>query len=182
MHLVIVPAVSTKKEKGEDRNSVAKEPAPEPECSFRPHITVAGKQRERRSLSELSAGDQRRREAKTAKLREQLLAKEMKDVSFAPRLHNSSDVQSRLRILKDPDKYLERVAKAKSMQESKFDQERRRRLEKEAEECTFQPKVKSAPEFVQRMAESYRLVRNLKEKENQSFDQSIEGNSRPEWR
>lgn len=167
---------------GIDTNAAAKEPAKEQECSFRPQITEAAKQRERRSLSELSAGDQRRREAKMDRLREQF-AKEMKDETFAPHFYNTVEgVQSRLRVLQDPDSYLERVAKARSIQATRCEQERKRLLAKEAAECTFKPQVKSAPQFVQRMAESYRLVRSLKEKENESLDQCSDSTSRPEWR
>jgi len=168
---------------GGESSGAHREPVPEPECSFRPRITAAAKQRERRSLSDLSVGDQRRREAKIARQRDELRAKEMKDVSFAPKIQQLDDVQSRLRVLQDPNSYLERLAKSKSSQNAKFEQERKKRLEKEAEEFTFKPKVNGqAPDFVQRMAESYRLVRDLKEKENQSFDQCTGSDSKPDWR
>lgn len=171
-------------QQGRSGDSDGKESAPEPECSFRPVITEAAKQRERRSLSELSTGDQRRREKKITAAREQQRAKEMKEVPFAPNINTGTDAQSRIRALKEPDSYVTRITKQMTLKKGRVEQERQRRLEKEVEECTFKPKVKASPDFVQRMAESYRLVREQKEKENQSLesDDCTDSGSRPEWR
>jgi len=125
---------------GSKRVISGRETGPEPECSFKPRITKAAKQRERRSLTEMSAGDQRRREAKVMKERERQRALEMKDVSFSPHILNSIDIESRIQVLKDPDHYVERVARSKTSRELKCEQERKLALKRRWRSAPSHPK------------------------------------------
>jgi len=158
-------------------------PWPDLECSFRPKITAAAQQRDRRSFSELSAGDHKRREAKLKRQREKKKETEMQSFSFTPQVNEFCGVQSRLRIQEDPDMYLQRVEKERTQQDKRREAEQRKIIEQEAAECTFKPDVNPAPNFVRRMAESYRLVRQLKEKEGRSEGDDGGGVAcRPDWR
>jgi hypothetical protein len=159
------------------------------ECTFKPVITKLAKDMELTSISVRTEGEMKRREAKAAKLREELREKEMQGVSFEPNLNTAdtlppelAQVPSSIQVLEKPDAYLKQLEKKRLNTEKAHEREKKRNLEKEMAECTFKPEVRSAPEFVQRMAETYRLVRNLKEKENYSHDGCLEDAVRPEWR
>jgi len=156
------------------------------ECTFWPKITPVGQKMGRRSLSELSAGDQRRREAKMARLREQFRQNEMKGLSSKPKVNTkynkNAGVNSRLRVLEDPDGYLLRQEENRKKKSARCEEELKGRIEEERKQCTFKPEVMGqCPVFVKRMAESYRIVKDLKEKENQAQENS-ESKLRPEWR
>ena len=84
-----------------------------------------------------------------------------------------SNVESRLKILAEPDTYVARLN-----QEATVMAERARRAASEAEaaelrECTFHPAVHSAPEYVSRIAKSMALARSVKPQHE---------TARPDWR
>merc|ERR1712146_440978 len=96
--------------------------------------------------------DQSRREKKVAQLREKQRAQEMEGVTFVPVINSTYEVNSSIHTLKEKGskEYITRITKNQSRQAARCEQERKKRLEKEVEECTFKPHVnKSAPEFVQ---------------------------------
>lgn len=147
----------------------------EQECTFRPKITEAAAQRDPRSLEDLSTGDQKRREAKLAKVREDLKKKDVS--SFAPKVNDFQGVGGRLRILDEPQTLLERITASHKAALLRRERDLRKSQDQELACCTFAPQVKSAPAFVHRMAESHRQARVLKEKENLAEAPR----QRPEW-
>mmetsp|Transcript_46833 Transcript_46833/g.111431 ORF Transcript_46833/g.111431 Transcript_46833/m.111431 type:complete len:665 (-) Transcript_46833:117-2111(-) len=148
------------------------------ECSFQPKINKTSAERAARSLQDLSSGDNKRKQAKIAKMRQRLDEKAMEGATFKPQLMKSQ-VPGRMRLLEDPDAYVERLEKERIKAARRRDEELRRRQEEEMRECCFKPEVKPAPAFVTRMAESYRMVQAVKEKEKEN---SGGNSSRPEWR
>jgi len=149
----------------------------DPECSFKPKINKISAERKGRSLTDLSIGDKQRSDAKIAKLRKQLDSQGMKDATFKPKIARSG-VPGRMRILESPEGYVERLEKERKKSAKWREDELKRRQEEELRECKFKPTVKSAPAFVTRMAESYRLVQAMKERENIDDKPA----ARPEWR
>jgi len=151
------------------------------ECSFRPQINPDAQARRSRSVSELSSGDKGRQEAKVSKLREQLDAKTRREETFAPRIKTLSGVHSQIRVLEEPDSYLERLERKRCAGERRREQELQKREAQETSECTFRPQVTVMPDYISQMAQSHRMVRSLKERE--SKDQGLERDEpRPDWR
>ena len=68
-------------------------------------------------------------------------------------------VDSRLRILSEPDLYMERLAFQKKMKEAEVERQKKIREEEERKECTFVPAVHEAPAFVKRIAKSMEITR-----------------------
>eukprot|EP00434_Breviolum_minutum_P007632 symbB.v1.2.006731.t1/scaffold406.1/size210851/1 len=150
----------------------ARSPA-EKECRFTPKITtlarrsllsVRGPQRDPRGSEQLGPMDQRRREERARRRLEEKARKEAKVSSgyFKPSVNSYQNVGSRLRILEEPDTYLDRVSRTRA-----------RALEVIRNQCKeefpFQPKaVQPAPSLVQRMARSHRAVKEMREKENRT--------------
>merc|ERR1712136_176797 len=62
----------------------------DPECSFRPAISADAAVRRARSIDELSTGDRKRQEARTAKLRAEVQAESLKEATFTPQLFSDS--------------------------------------------------------------------------------------------
>jgi hypothetical protein len=150
------------------------------ECSFRPKITAAARQMEHRDLGELSAKYTKRREEKLAQLRRAAIAAEQKEVTLKPNINDYNGISSFLRVVDQPDSLLNRMEQRRSYEMKRASEKHKQSVEKETAECTFRPQnVKAAPAFVGRMAETYRMVRDNKEKENQGKD---EGNVRPDWK
>jgi hypothetical protein len=71
----------------------------------------------------------------------------------------SAAVDSRLRVLSEPDLYVERVQFQASLRAAEVARQLQLRSEAEVAECTFQPAVHEAPAFVQRIARSMVLTR-----------------------
>mmetsp|Transcript_45434 Transcript_45434/g.82176 ORF Transcript_45434/g.82176 Transcript_45434/m.82176 type:complete len:777 (+) Transcript_45434:1-2331(+) len=151
------------------------------ELTFRPQINVASSRRPARSCTELSLGDQQRREARMLELREEVLQQRLDEQEglFSPNLCTPPPevrAQSRLRLLEDPDSYLGRVAKGQLTKKFEREVHLQRKAEEELAECTFAPKVnKGAPAFVRQMAESYRSARELERQ------QRPQQSPRPAW-
>eukprot|EP00928_Gymnodinium_smaydae_P048319 TRINITY_DN32298_c0_g1_i1.p1 TRINITY_DN32298_c0_g1~~TRINITY_DN32298_c0_g1_i1.p1 ORF type:complete len:699 (-),score=118.41 TRINITY_DN32298_c0_g1_i1:23-2119(-) len=152
------------------------------ECTFKPKITREAAKRQPRSVEQLSAGDQKRRQARVEKLRSEKERKEQQAANYVHEVKDYNGVKSRLRILEDPDTYVERMEKVRKAAADRVAKDAARGRDRELAECTFTPVVRPAPDFVRRMAESYRSVRNLKEKEKENLSQSGCEVAKPEWR
>eukprot|EP00930_Biecheleria_cincta_P045076 TRINITY_DN31068_c0_g1_i2.p1 TRINITY_DN31068_c0_g1~~TRINITY_DN31068_c0_g1_i2.p1 ORF type:complete len:628 (-),score=118.13 TRINITY_DN31068_c0_g1_i2:72-1916(-) len=152
----------------------------EKESRFAPKITRLARQRERRSLSDLSLGDQRRREERAKRQREEHESKEASRYSFKPEVNSYNNIGSRLRVLEEPDTLIERIARSREAKLSREAKETERILRQADAENTFHPQTKDAPELVRRMAESHRAVRALREKEN-SLANRGKAKPRPAW-
>jgi hypothetical protein len=57
----------------------------------------------------MSTGDQMKREALKEAARQKAFQEELKGVTFHPKLNTAEGVQSKLKILTEPDTYLERL-------------------------------------------------------------------------
>merc|ERR1712023_414021 len=96
---------------------------------------------------------------------------------FKPQLPEDPkpDVESKLKLLKEPNSYLDRVAQQRSQKELKAKQALCEKEKLELAECSFSPQVKKgAPSFVSEMAETYKLARSLDPEKLQP--------TQPEWR
>merc|ERR1719352_1201835 len=162
-----------------------------PNLSFRPSITAAASRRPARGLDELSRGDALRREAHREQLRVNLQreADEAEKFSYTPQLvenfySNAPDeenklklVESKLKLVEDPDSYLSRVAEARLKKELKVEQALEEKAMQELAQCTFSPQVKrGSPVFVRQMAENYRSARSLRESTGKAVS------PRPDWK
>lgn len=133
----------------------------DPECSFRPAISADAAVRRARSIDELSTGDRKRQEARTAKLRAEVQAESLKEATFTPHIHGGKG-RSRNRLLEDP---VERVRTIRSLKEAKREEEMMMRRRQEEERCTFKPEIRQPPQFVSEMAQSYRTLQSLRKEE-----------------
>jgi E3 ubiquitin-protein ligase DOA10 len=155
------------------------------ECLFTPKINNASALLEPRGCLQLSVGDQKQKDFRIAQLREQKRKEEMTE-PFAPSLHDAPahlrEKKSHLRLLASPDDFLRRVAASRTEKDVNHEHQRQQKELVELEKCTFHPKIiGNAPTFVQHMAESYKTVKSLREKENQA-EQLKRPKERPEWR
>eukprot|EP00941_MAST-03F_sp_MAST-3F-sp1_P003047 g3047.t1 len=131
--------------------------------SFAPTINKRSRQRRGRTIDELSAGDALRRETSQRLMKMKADQDAMAGLTFVPKTNSKSSlapkVEGKLRILSDPDTYLERV---KSEGAAFNESVRRAALENEYNElrdCTFTPQVHDAPAYVKRIARSMSLSR-----------------------
>jgi len=157
------------------RQNAAQPAELETECTFRPSITPYAAQRDARSIEDLSLGDQRRREARLAKLRARAEVQEAS--SFAPKVNDYEGIGGRLRIRDDPQTLLERITVAGKAADKRRERDLKRLEDQEMAGCTFSPQVKPAPVYIQRMAASHRAARVLKEKDRLHE----ENDTRPNW-
>lgn len=159
--------------------SVAEPPA-DPECTFRPRITRAARERQARSPSQLGPGDAERRAARRAKASEEQKRREFEQLQ-APKINSYNGITGRLRIRKDADTLMERIEKTRVAERKRCEQDAKRQQELEDAQCPFRPQVKPAPAFVQRMAATRRASRVAAlEKENGAAQQQQQQH-RPEW-
>lgn len=145
--------------------------------SFQPSITPAASRRPARSLSDLSSGDARQREARLAKMRIEAQNEMEKTLDFTPRCLTSSmsEVEGRLKLLKESDSYVKRMAEARLEQEHKRKKALEEKRAQELAECTFSPQVQNGPpSFVRQMAETYRSAKSLEVQDKPA--------PRPDWR
>eukprot|EP00927_Polykrikos_kofoidii_P078048 TRINITY_DN74928_c0_g1_i1.p1 TRINITY_DN74928_c0_g1~~TRINITY_DN74928_c0_g1_i1.p1 ORF type:complete len:811 (+),score=112.34 TRINITY_DN74928_c0_g1_i1:99-2531(+) len=156
------------------------------ECVFRPTINVKSARLPSRTCEERSRGDSLKREAHLADLRKQLQSKDEQEATFAPRLHTPpSYVEVKRPSILNADEYVKCALNRRNAELAKRELEIQRKNEPILSECTFRPRVNSgAPVFVQRMAETYRVARDLKEKENQALFATgqLVQQPRPDWR
>jgi len=157
----------------------AAEPPEDPECTFRPKITKAARERQARSPSQLGPADMERREKRRAKASEEQKKREIEQMQD-PKIKKYNGVSGRLRIREDVDTLMERIEKARTAERKRCEQDVQRQRELEDSQCPFRPQVKSAPAFVQRMAATRRAARAaVLEKENGPAQQQQQ--QRPEW-
>ncbi|CAE8656881.1 unnamed protein product, partial [Polarella glacialis] len=152
---------------------------PEADFSFRPKITSLAKQREVRGTSDLSLGEQKRRDLRSKCRKEEFTKREAGRYSFKPQVNSYNGVGSRLRVLEEADTLIERMARSRQATLSRCQMDVTRIQEKTDAENTFHPQVKAAPELIRRMAESHRALRELRQQELHR-DASTE-KTRPAW-
>eukprot|EP00931_Biecheleriopsis_adriatica_P075911 TRINITY_DN49683_c0_g1_i1.p1 TRINITY_DN49683_c0_g1~~TRINITY_DN49683_c0_g1_i1.p1 ORF type:complete len:804 (+),score=157.94 TRINITY_DN49683_c0_g1_i1:22-2412(+) len=146
--------------------------------SFRPTIHPFSARRPSRGVHELSSGDLHRREVRRSELREQILAEERRQETFAPQLRSGPRVQGRLRLRQEPHLYTARLADERQAILAHRERELQSRIDQALAECTFCPKVNpGAPSYVRRLAEAHRELREARAQEEGSKEQQ-----RPDWR
>lgn len=145
--------------------------------SYRPEICPSSARRPRRGFEELSTGDQHRRFEKTMLLQQKLQEEENSVATYAPKLNEmSAQFRGRLRVLEEPDSYVNRLTEHREQVLAWRAHQVQERIDKALAECTFRPTVNDgAPAYVRRSAESYRVHKSYREKENESV-------AKPEWR
>ena len=148
----------------------------DPECTFAPQITTKAKNRKPRTAYEISKVDQDKKETKIKILMMAEEERELEGVTFRPALNNRP-ASSRLQILNDPDSYMLRLQERQKYLEEKKMMIKQAEEEKELAECTFAPKTKDAPDYVKRMAQSYRI-----NKETDEYGQPLYQMSDRSWR
>lgn len=122
----------------------------------------------------MSRGDSLKRETSARLMKLNAEQDELAGLTFKPDI-NTSKVEGRLRIMSEPDTYIQRLQK-----ESKLFSDRQRRALQEQEmkefsECTFHPQVHEAPSYVKRIAHSMALTRAAHQAPGAKVD-------RPDWR
>jgi len=148
---------SAREEKVEEVKKVV-----ERDYTFRPRINPESQALRARSPEERSFGDAKRVATKLAALKKQRDELAMDGVTFQPQTiaaANTVSVQGKLRILSDPESYMERI-----QEENKRIQQRRQEVKMQAEsqelaDCTFRPEVHEAPAYVRRIANSMQRLR-----------------------
>lgn len=80
-----------------------------------------------------------------------------------------------MKILTDPDSYLERIQKEQEMKEEQYTEWVQQQEKLKLEECTFQPEIHDAPRYVKRIARSMALARGNKPRA------SVSPPTKPEW-
>lgn len=149
--------------------------AADPDCTFAPAINPASKALPGRGAVSLSRGDQLKRETALRLLRLRREAEALEGITFAPALNdNSRAVPGRLRVLAEPDSYIQRVAAEAAMAEHKARAQAEAAHAAELSECTFKPVVHEAPEYVKRIARSMALARAVRPPSS--------GPTRPDWK
>lgn len=149
--------------------------AADPDCTFAPAINPASKSLPGRGAVSLSRGDQLKRETALRLLRLRREAESLEGITFAPALNdNSRAVPGRLRVLAEPESYLQRVAAEAAMAEHKARAQAEAAHAAELSECTFKPVVHEAPEYVKRIARSMALARAVRP--------TTAGSVRPDWK
>lgn len=101
----------------------------DPECTFQPDINDKSKALPSRSVVEMSRGDMLKRESAQRLMRLKAEQAELDGLTFQPEINPvSKSVPGRLRVMTDPETYLERV-----QQEQRMFSEKQRRATQEAE-------------------------------------------------
>lgn len=131
-----------------------------PSYSFQPDIRPRSKALPRRSSYALSVGDQIKKEDTIRRLREELY---IEKASNAEREEYLRATVPRINAVPDDaaDALRERVTQRKIERQKAAIERKQQRDAEETNECSFQPKIKPAPAFVRRVAESYRLARQM---------------------
>jgi hypothetical protein len=153
-------------------------------CSFKPKITTKARNQQARTVDQLSTGDQKHRDARVDKMRKEQARRESQGVTFSPHVNKYPGVVGRLRVLDASETLLERMDQQRDKVKLKCSQKAKQSRAKEDAEHTFAPEVRRAPEFVRCMAESYRMLRAHREKENEQegTDIGFASATKPEWR
>lgn len=155
------------------------QPVQDKECTFKPKITAYAAKLAPRGTHMLAYTDNQNREHRLATLRKEKQSKEEKDAAenFKPHVNDYNGVGSRLKVLIDSDFtfYANKVKEHRDNEIAKCRNHVKSSREAEEAELTFKPKIHPAPEFVRRMAESFRTVRAVKEKENHARMECFDG-------
>lgn len=150
--------------------------AREPECTFTPAINPVSAARPRRSVVELSRGDALKKETAQRLLKLRAEAEELEGVTFAPVINErSKQAEGRLRILVEPDNYVQRLQAENLLAQERAAQAAAEAANAELSQCTFRPAVHAAPEYISRIARSMALARAVRPPEPGA-------SSRPDWR
>ena len=104
----------------------------------------------------------------------QIEGDELKQATFKPKTTNYP-VESRLKILADPEAYMERVHKEQEIKEEQYTSRLQQKEKQKLEGCTFRPEIHDAPTYVKRIARSMALARGHKSRT------SISPPKKPEW-
>lgn len=163
-----------------DGKGCGKTPA-EAGCTFKPKITAKARDRQPRSIEQLSTGDKKYRDDRVEQMRKQAEKDQTKGLTFSPHVNNYNGIVGRLRVREAPDTLLERMDQHSENVAKRCSLAAKQSRAKEEAACTFAPAVRQAPDFVRCMAESYRMLRAHREKENQQ-DGSDAACKMPEWR
>lgn len=130
------------------------------DCTFEPKINRHSKQMPRRSYSEMSRGDALKRETAQRLMKLKLEQDEIGQFEFAPKINDKSrQAQGKLRVLDDPETYVERVHREQAIQAERARQQALQAESTEYDECTFKPEVHDAPEYIKRIAKTMALTR-----------------------
>ena len=150
-------------------------PDPNP-CSFQPKITNMAKMRRNRSFAEMSYGDLKKRNEKVEALKE--VAEEKVREQTNPSFYQSKsyiNVKSKLQILDDPQSYIERIKSEQRKKEIVSQIMQEEKMKTELKECTYQPNVIEAPDYVKQIARNMAMIKA----ERVSISAKP---SKPEWR
>jgi len=85
-------------------------------------------------------------------------------------------VDGRLRVLSEPEEYVERVQFQAKLREAESARQKKLREEAEVAECTFAPAVHEAPAFVKRIARSMEISRQQQPQTNRTKG------GKPDWK
>lgn len=146
----------------------------EKECTFKPSINVSSKIMPKRSYEQMSHGDFEAYKKKVSELKDSIAKKESAQYTYNPQTNRNGRIRGALRVLDDPDAYMERVKAQQMATERRALSELKLREQLELQQCTFKPETHDAPEYVKRIAESMALTRL-----NHS---SIQAKQKPDWR
>jgi hypothetical protein len=149
--------------------------ARDPDCTFQPAINPASRALPPRGVEDLSRGDQIKKETAVRLLRLRVEAQQLDGITFAPSINETSrQAQGRLRVLQDPDSYVQRLQKEAALAEIRARTQAEELERAEMQHCTWTPVVHDAPTYIKRIARSMALARAVR-------PQSA-APSRPDWR
>lgn len=149
--------------------------ARDPECTFKPAINPASKVLPGRTATELSRGDQLKKETSVRLMRLRSEAEQLEGTTFTPAINaRSKHAEGRLRISEDPDSYIQRLQAEAALASERARQVSEAQSRAELSECTFHPRTNDAPEYVKRIARSMALARAVRPADNAP--------AKPEWR
>ncbi|KAL9652799.1 hypothetical protein ABK040_010831 [Willaertia magna] len=146
----------------------------ERECTFRPKINKSSQFLPKRSGEEMFKDYDSLRRKIEARLKEHE-EKQLDGATFKPQFATKNkDAQSHLKILTEPQSYLQRIKQQQELQQQKAKAIIMEKEKKEMENCTFRPLTNPAPEYVKRIAQSMAITRG-------KIDNKI-NEAKPQWR
>jgi hypothetical protein len=137
-----VPLVNRVEEYLERRRRLEDRPHEDPNCTFRPHISLKASHRRPKTSEELSRGDlQRKLQAQEAS-RLKIEQDRMKEATFTPLLSSAVvSSEGRLRVISEGETYVMRLQTEELFKQQRAIQAQREREAREMEECSFTPEV-----------------------------------------
>jgi len=142
---------------------VVKRQASAPSFSFKPEIRPRSKVMPRRSSYAMSIGDQMKKEERVRRLRDCISnEKDSNERRQAEeRVADLATVTTKAVPDSQAASLRARVAQRRTKRQLEAMNERTQRDAALTKECSFQPQIKESPAFVRRVAESYRLAREM---------------------